>query len=839
MTTYLKTKQVLPILICLLMVVTMMLISIIVGHGFVAHSEDDEVLATSITVASSNIPLQAYVLDDNTGYYISPDKMVSNDSHPFLNNYINLSLTTTAENSTANIDNGTVANLQAYGVTGSTVAVYLKYNFESTSNIYGRTELGEPRYFSVSNDTFRSVGEFHDIGVIGAGAMLIQKSYDGEDWTWQTKDGETKTNLHAFDFANVVNPAQYNTATGESYRLYMPSGDDLLKGVYIKLTFAYEVMWQNERVVGKKTYTDTYYYNIIEQATFYLVQNSGEILFHNVSTFDRVGEDDESGALSADNFETILSGDATLNGFRLDTLGCEAYTITYKYNGMYYGIATDGQYFLIHGRYDFTVTRKIGDPKYYTIFVDRHEVNDAAIIYFGEGLFTHDSQRIYTTGEYPTYIAGRAVWNLNATDGTILPVTGKLFRIVEDETEPYEILVTNISQSFSLDRESSSYYKTNILQGAITEPGIYRAEFWSNPNYTDEGGVSGDLYHFVFRFEVVSSDTPTVPSVNEVYLNNLVGFSDLNSKYFGVAISTSGSGNAIFAFADYNTAYGFAYEIERTKITVVNGKYNYKGLEYASQNAVLDAIDKIICDEDNPLVFIDYFDATNPKSYQTADILDEDILSMNFDCDIIVFFNDEEQNNAKSDDLPSLNGRKYRYISPDTGEIEEGILEFAFIKLDDFESKEITLTHSETGVVYSMLYGVSVEYQLKLENAESGVYIVHEINGYGDYSEYQVVYIRQGDMTATVALEMFRNGIITEEEITQLQLNTLYAQGFVLKSLENALDPQSIIKITFNNYTTIHSFPDVSNMWFGESGNYKFQVIDRLGNNFEFEVVID
>ena len=148
-------------------------------------------------------------------------------------------------------------------------------------------------------------------------------------------------------------------------------------------------------------------------------------------------------------------------------------------------------------------------------------------------------------------------------------------------------------------------------------------------------------------------------------------------------------------------------------------------------------------------VAVRYFDATDPESYQTADISSAKLSDLNFDRDIIVFTNDLEQNYLKVD-LPFLNDRKFRYIMPANAEtgassVNEGVLPFAFIKTDDFETQSITLVLADDpNIKYDISYGVSVEYQLGLLNAPSGKYKVIERNANKGDSEYEAVYIKSG-----------------------------------------------------------------------------------------------
>lgn len=830
-----KTKKI--ITLCLLLLLCLGL-----GAGVslsMGNTQDIAVCAaqeeTQPKTQSMSIGVNAYELEDNTGYIQSEDKRVSSSNHPLKNNLVNISVFTQSDIQVPVIEKGKISGYDAYGVTGNSVALKLSYNFSNpeslrTNRFYDYNDkCYKTRVYSISDDTAQNVGDIERLGIVGTGAFIFQKKSDANgQWEWTTKDGETKKSLHTVDFTEVVPLSDYYKT--EKYDLYTPSGKDLSSGVFIKLTFAYELKittsWEYTNWLGiTKTKSETEYINMLESAEFYLAQNSGAVLFHNASTFGKTGDEEGSGAISIEDFETILNGDVTLNGFRLDTMGVETYDIKYTFNGAEEHTAFDGQVFLEQGRYDFVINRQLGASIRHTVFVDRREVNDAVVGYFGQSLFTPDSKRVYTTGEYPAYLAGHATWHLNATDGTVAPVVGKLYKIIEDGEEEW---VYDIEQSRDSD------YKTKALEKTIYEPGIYKAEFWGNPRYLHTEELSGDLYHFTFRFEIVDEDTPVEPSINEAYLNGLYGFSDMQSKYYAVVLPTKGEGNAIFAFSDFSGAYDFAYENERAKIIKNQNKYIYGGKTYDTQKDLLAEVDKVV----KTLIVERYFDSTNPESYQTADVADDKILDMNFSKDVIVFTNDTEQSYMKAG-LPSLNGRKYRYISPDTGEIEEGVMNFAFIKVADFESDSVTLVHKASQKTYEIVYGVSVEYQLVLANAPSGVYTVRETNSNNATCEYDTVYIRPGEMTGTATFSLFKNGRFIEKTFGRNSTVTETGlSGFILKSLTNELDLYSIVKINHDGEVSIYNFDEVSEMWFADGGVYEFTLADRQGNTVEFSLII-
>ncbi len=811
-----------------------LIIALVYSNGVFARAEDngDADDKPVILKDEKNIDIKSYRLEDNSGYYESPDKR----GHVLNNKLINLSVCAQSELSQPEIQKGNVSGYQAYGVTGQSVAIRLSYNYRDPDNLLNASN-GK---WSISNDTFQSVGEFKDIGVIGKGAMLFQKKTDPNGpWEWQTKDGETKKQLHTFNFTELVELNDYYK-TEDKYILYTPSGNDLSTGVYIKIIFAYEL--KHTDIVREKNFwgiwkdvTYTHYENILETAEFYIVQNSGAVLFHNASNFGQIGEESESGAFSVNDFDTILDGDVTLNGFRLDTLGVSAYDITYRRNGEAEShTATDGEFFLEQGRYDFSIKTKLGKNIRHTIFIDRREVNDAAIGYFGQTLFTKDSKRIYSTRQYPTYLAG-AKYHLNATDGTVSPIAGKLYRITENDEAVEEHFIKDIVPT------RLNGYATEELSVPITKAGLYKAEFWNNTKcLSDNNDLSGDVFHFVFRFQIVETSAGVEPSINQAYLNGLIGFSDLKSKYFAVSTPTKGIGNAIFAFADYGSAYDFAYELERETVKHIDNEYLYNGETYKTQNDVLKAIDSTTKNR----VTVRYFDATNPESYQTADISSAKLSDLNFDRDIIVFTNDLEQNYLKVD-LPFLNDRKFRYVMPANAEtgassVNEGVLPFAFIKTDDFETQSITLVLADDpNIKYDISYGVSVEYQLGLLNAPSGKYKVIERNANKGDSEYEAVYIKSGDMTSSVKVSLYSDGEFTEHIFNANNLDTVRdVSGFIINSVTNELDPYGIVKVTHDGKTEIYSMSEISDKLYADGGAYDFNIVDRLGNEMRFTIVI-
>ena len=115
----------------------------------------------------------------------------------------------------------------SYGITGKSVSLYLKLNKEANS-------LGAG--WALSNDTWGEKDNqlVHGVktGRIGTGALIIQTSIDGK--TWKNVDkGRYANGLYTTDYA-----AHYGKA--ENVLIYTPPGQDVIKGIRIRVLFAYQ-----------------------------------------------------------------------------------------------------------------------------------------------------------------------------------------------------------------------------------------------------------------------------------------------------------------------------------------------------------------------------------------------------------------------------------------------------------------------------------------------------------------------------------------------------------------------------------------------------------------------
>lgn len=782
------------------------------------------------------VSTNSYILDDNTGYKIKGKTPSS--YHPLGKKFAEISINVNTPNGdvtsegTRTVD-GKIIN--QYGIvageelaeTANLIDIRLQYNFSDTDPI--------AKGWSISDDTALSIDEYDRIGEIKSGALIISKSYDGRNWEWQREgySDQLKNNFHTTDFTANFAPFRYHEDSAVT--IYTPAGKDLARGVYLKVLFAYEIKKEHTRkvdsrwewLVGPKYETYWEYKNIVEESVFYLASNSAEVAFTNISqdnepTYDSVSE-------MVQQAGSILSGHGSLKGFRINKLENSSFDIQYRIKkpnceASKYEVAEDGQFFSETGRYDFKVTTSLGRVREYSIFVNNLDVNGAVNLYFGDpqlrtdyGLITSDSKRVYSMEDaIPVFVAGQTHYKINAVDQAYMPVAGKIKNIDTGKTIPIE----------------GDYSEKT---GDILEPGNYEADFYSNKDY--EGEMSGDAYHFVFKFKVLSQDDVLGPAINQKLLNNMIGFADLRSSYYSVSVPTKGIGNAIFAFAEYSSAFGFAYEYERNKIDATQDGYRYCGVDYASQFEVLDKVNE----NAKLLVVKRYIDPSDSNTYTTLEEPINDVSELDFSFDVIVFRSVADRNAMKIGE-PLLNDRVYRSVTVN-GEPVKKVYPVKFIQVSDFESNSITLKHVEKGYEYSIEYNVSVEQQLQAVNAPSGRYQIIETTKGNDVAVYYANYIKYGDVKAKIDIAQFYNGEYSNRsyDISDDNLQTT-VNAFVLNSAGNQYDSQTIVKVLKDGQQVfLGRVDEIDGQAYSTEGHYTITLIDRLNNSFsvDFNIYAD
>lgn len=667
------------------------------------------------------------------------------------------------------------------------VALKLKYNFDSNDDILGV----DGRKWNISEDTWqKGINGLSSVGVVGKGAVIVQKFVPSDsktypttssDWTRLNQFSNKETDgIHTVNFFNEFDPSSNKTPIN----LYTPKGEDLKTGVYIKVTIAYELVnYEKKFLITRKTYK-----NVVEETTFYLCNTSGEVVFENMyyssSNNEETTRDEQTTTTLEQKGGVIANKQGSVDGFRIDMRG-NNFDIKYRFNNSNnYFECSDGEIFLNPGRYDFRIETKLGLVRTKTIFIHEQGSENNAKIYFGNSLFSDDSQRVFSTSDsYPVFVKGYVKLKTNLFSKNIYaPLVGKVFRL-DGDWEEVERDDKNLPKTKLVSTKQAS---DDTWEFSDLEEGNYEAIFANNEDYFD-GETSGDTYKFVWRFSVVEEGQ--TPIINQSTLENANGVSDYDSMQYAVVLKSKGVGNIIVCFADESDAYNFANKYLVSKVQKTSNGFVFDEIEYSSEKKMLENLHKLA----REMVSKHYFDASNPETYLTikensiAPSISEDssqeeiddynnfktIENLNLAKDIVVF-SDENQANRMSAGEPYLNDRAYAYLD-ENGKIELGKYSIKFLSIRDYESATITLFHEGTDLVFEMPYGVSVQEFLDSNLAPSGRYKIVEKN-YAGTTEFSAIYLAPGDMLSSMkelSMELPQNTNSTNLIITQEFVQTM------------------------------------------------------------------
>lgn len=730
------------------------------------------------------------------------------------------------------------------------IAVKLKYNFGSNDNILGT----DGKQWNISEDTWqRGINGISPVGVVGKGAVIIQKFVptndksfprSNDDWTRLNEYSQKQTDgIHTVNFFNEFDPSKNQTPIV----LYTPDGNDLNNGLYIKITIAYELVnYEKKFFTTRKTYK-----NVVEETTFYLCNTSGEIVFENLSFSNSTQQQpiqSEPSTTLEQKGGIITNCQGSVEGFRINTQGSN-FDVKYRFNGSgNYFRCNDGDVFFNPGRYDFKITTKLGLVRTKTIYVHEQGEENNARIYFGNSLFSDDSQRVFTTDSYPTFLEGRITLKTNLFSKNIYaPLVGKVYKL-DGDWEEIERDDKNLPKEKLV---STKLANDDTWEFSDLEEGKYEAIFANNADFFD-GETSGDTYKFIWRFSVVSEGQS--PIINQTILETANCISDYDSIQYVVKLKSKGEGNLLVCFADESDAYDFANRYLVSKVQKTDDIYVFDDVSYETEKSMLEKLHQ----KAREMVSKHYFDATNPATFLTIKINNiappitdssseeqiedynnfQSLENTNLPRDIIVFY-DENQSSALAAGEAYLNDRPYAYINED-GEIEVGVNSVKFISIADYESSSITLFNEGTDLVYDIPYGVSIQEFLDTKNAPSGRYRVVDKNFAGT-TEFWAIYLCPGDMLSSIKLERTLNGITTEHNLNKLDNHMrIRANNILITGAQNALDPYGIIKIhKIGGETAIYHMCEYADIpAIDQEGKYEIVLVDRIGRSIEFYVDI-
>lgn len=740
------------------------------------------------------------------------------------------------------------------------VSVKLKYNYSSLDGLQGT----DGKTWRISDDTYTdTVNGISPVGLIGKGAVIVQKFVPSEDKAYPSSSGDWKRlnefsgketgGLHTVNFFSEYSPADHGTP----FTVYTPAGEDMAKGIYIRFTVAYELVnTVKTTFLGIPTGEKKTYRDVVEETVFYLCNTSGEVVFENLYFRNDSGEaestEDGSGTTSANKKGGPISeGQGAIDGFKVDMRGWN-YDIAYRRDGSdNLSPCADGQIFLEPGRYDFIIRTAIGVERTKTVYVHEKTNRKNVEVYFGDGLVSGDSVRIFAPAErYPVYLRGTVTLrtaNENAGAVKHAPLVGRVYRLSGDwdsvERDEMGLPVETLIAEKTADARSWS------VSGL--DAGNYEAVFYNNEEYFS-GAATGDTYRFVWRFTV--SEKGQAPMVNEELLYQNLGFSDYNSVFFAVRLPAKGEGDILVPFTDESEAYVFACDFLVSRVTASEDGYLFDGVTYPTEEELLASLRE----KARGMIEGRHYDANDIGTYITlnesivfpvlGDSPTEDelreynefigILDREYPCDVLVFISEDSREDAAVGE-PFLNDRIHAYIDENGNTVKESRPVY-FISVADYESSSVRLYHDESGKYYDIPYGVGVQSFLESRYAPSGRYRIVEANPSGE-TEYYAVYIRRGELLSSLTLErVYNNNSVTQTLTGTDDGKRFRANNFRIVGVTNPLDPYGFVKIVkLGGETRVYgigecdSIPDID-----EEGSYEIVVSDRLGNSASFHVDI-
>lgn len=715
-----------------------------------------------------------------------------------------------ARNAGARISTSERKGLNAYGITGQSVSLFLKVKADE-DNVGKGWKLRYDDWGKKEKE--KLMGSM--TGEIGKGALIVQTSRDGEKWV-NAEKGCYANAVYTTDFAE-------HYRTNENVLIYTPSGKDVMDGVYLRVYFAYQVYNENA-----KEYVD-----YIEEYAFYLCSSElNAVTIHNLSaegTIEKnLGDADEDTIKLYRTAETMLTGDCTTTGFQIDKTLNPTAKCRVKRNGKEVSVPADGK-FTQNGKYEIHLASAVGDHKDIVIYVDRHTPEEAMKIYFGNGFLR--GKRIFAEGEYPVYEGGKVRFNLlsapedmRAVSGTIRNMsTGSEFKVLENHPPK---------------------------DTTIREPGTYEAVFTTNPDYQDED-ASGDTRVFTFRFTIIAEGTAPGPTVNKKSLAEYAHSTAIDSMpvYYGLTYQSAAKGDITLAFATKEAAIKYAYSYEKGMVEQQeDGSYRYDGVlqfngrkeKYESNWDLTDVVNDIAEKSVERL----YFNMADPFTYLTLSpkVLEDSKNPRIYELSksIVIFAEGEKEILTDLDSLPIINDKPYAYLNPYDQSEDKGVNCFQFIT-DDYgglDSRNVVMWDCN-GKKYDIQYSRSVGQQLQTAGCASGVVEIKETTKFGDTAEYKAVYIAPNDNHTEVTLKSY-NGPQSEKIILSKKMTgkTITLQSFSIESIKDDLDPYALVIVKNGQRQFFYTAMDDAKEIWSEPGSYELTCVNRLGYGYTVNIAV-
>lgn len=848
--------------VCLLIMVAF---AILLGPGGASTA----IAENSETTYDLSANRKTFVSDDNIGYTSNVETKL-----PF-QAITNLSVKVSSNNGTSNveIDNSTripvikLSNSESFAFYLNTPDIdqnsEIKDGYKLSSDTWGSTQTG-----STTQPLTAQGGTKVVTGGISTGALIVQTSYDGKNWT-QSQLDKFSSGYYTTDYLKNFG--------GQNKNVFQPKGDDIKHGVYISLNFYYEVYryeyvrtdtyyewWQYVTLFGMiggpRGKTDVYenvYSNIRETYTIFVIEdNPNTVTFNNLTTADtteivEVGkpksEDKTQYEVEAEQYNnylssviaqmmpTMLNNDMTTSGVRINVTANPYLKVAIKKDGKPYSLPKlqqkNGQKFyelLDSGKYDITVS-SYSKSKTTTIYVDSVDSDIAFQRYFGKAV-EYNGQEYGT--EFLNYSpnnsdGNKRVFDANSEVPVFKGTLGLHLSKLNKNVLPLYGYITNTSIGKTQEVDSKDF--------TISDFGNYELVFATNSSYynrvvqgNDNIKLSGDVRVYTFHFKLIGNSDAS--KINQELLNtksvcdfSVASPSDYYPLYYAVSRTTADKGRVQVAFFDEDAAKKYAQKVAWAEIEQYADKNgqpywlipninNLSGAKikstsgWANARAVKAYADSILARR--------FFDLTEVSSYLTLDITKDEL----------------EESGTDVTSLSCASIKKTVILWADIEQREKSILKNADIAAG---ADVVAYIGNQQYAILSAKNGIYSE----LKNGNCNLSLIHDYLG---IDSYKVLAIGNHGKTLQIKYDVdlysqLKAAEFSSGEVTLLEENiygetTAYkicyiaegdqlghisiekdktGAGIIIKNIYGCIDPVSFIKIQMidiNNNTVLNYY---------------------------------
>lgn len=547
-------------------------------------------------------------------------------------------------------------------------------------------------------------------------------------------------------------------------KIYSISNSQLKLGMYYRAYVLYSLE------------SDSTTKRFIECYEFYIFDSENSIEIKSLSNENIDYTYNNCNITSSIVSNTLMDNAITTKGFYISKNGYNNHIVTVKKDNES-AITIDGfKEFKEAGSYTINIYNPIGEVTTKTIYVYNDSTNYGYNYYFDGSIIK--GNLVYSNDKIIYGISSKLYIN----EITHLKINGELINITKNE-------IISINEF-----DGNIYYDLS--------PGDYIMNLSC-------GSDSGEILTYNYEF-TISSDI-SKPGYNYNIINNMVSNYDLILKHYEVDYNNI---KIVFDINNYNSAYSYAYKIEKSLVEYRTDGYYYKSIE--NENIIKydnnDKLDAALSYYANKRIEISYFDDEFIKIEAIPDLFNNLDYLNHINVEYVVSSDIEKNLYYKS---YILNDYTYDYVS-------------------DYDSISVQAYCHENKEYYDIEFEKPLSEQLPITSR----YTMIEKNIYGYYHEYSIYYAPKS--ASSIDLNVYSNGIEERLIINTDNAGYIDADYININSISNSIISNSIMIIESSAYT----YPlkgyisEFNNLGLYKAGSYKITCIDSLSNSFVFNVNI-